>query len=60
MLSYRVWRGTFAANPGILGRKLILEGRVYTVAGVLPADHRSVVGYGIAPDIYIPVTNRGR
>ena len=57
VLSYRVWRGTFAANPGILGRKLILEGRVYTVAGVLPADHRSVVGYGIAPDIYIPVTS---
>ena len=57
VLSYRVWRGTFAADPGILGRKLILEGRVYTVAGVLPADHRSVVGYGIAPDIYIPVTN---
>ena len=60
VLSYRVWRGTFAANPGILGRKLILEGRVYTVAGVLPADHRSVVGYGIAPDIYIPVANAGR
>src|SRR5580700_2661215 len=57
VLSYRVWRGTFAADPGILGRKLILEGRLYTVAGVLPADHRSVVGYGIAPDIYIPVEN---
>jgi predicted permease len=24
---------------------------------VLPAGHRSVVGYGIAPDIYIPVAN---
>ncbi|MGA2738592.1 MAG: ABC transporter permease, partial [Bryobacteraceae bacterium] len=57
VLSYRVWRGTFAADPAILGRKLILEGRVYTVAGVLPADHRSVVGYGIAPDIYTPVAN---
>ena len=57
VLSYRAWRGTFAANPGILGRKLILEGRFYTVAGVLPADHRSVVGFGIAPDIYIPVAN---
>jgi predicted permease len=57
VLSYRVWRGTFAANPGILGRKLILEGRVYTVSGVLPPDHRSVVGYGIAPDIYIPVAS---
>jgi predicted permease len=57
VLSYWVWLGTFAADPGILGRKLILEGRVYTVAGVLPADYRSVVGYGVAPDIYIRVTN---
>jgi predicted permease len=57
VISYRVWRNTFAANPGILGRKLILDGRVYTIAGVLPADHRSVVGYGIAPDIYIRVAN---
>jgi putative ABC transport system permease protein len=57
VLSHRAWHGTFAADPEILGRKLILEGRVYTVAGVLPANHRSVVGYGIAPDIYIPVAN---
>ncbi len=55
VLSNRVWRGTFAGDPAILGRKLILEGRVYTVAGVLPADHRSIVGFGISPDIYIPV-----
>ena len=54
VLSNQVWRGTFAGDPAILGRKLILEGRVYTVAGVLPADHRSVVGFGISPDIYIP------
>src|SRR5580700_6006375 len=57
VLSYRVWRDTFAADPEILGRKLVLEGRVYTVAGVLPADYRSVVGYGIAPDVYIPVAD---
>ena len=60
VLSNRVWRGTFADDPAILGRKLILEGRVYTVAGVLPADHRSVVGFGISPDIYIPVAHDGR
>ena len=57
VLSNRVWRGTFAGDPAILGRKLILEGRVYTVAGVLPANHRSVVGFGISPDIYIPVAH---
>src|SRR5580704_16083691 len=55
VLSHRVWRGTFAEDPEILGRKLILDGRVYTVAGVLPANHRSVVGFGISPDVFIPV-----
>ena len=57
VLSNQVWRGTFAEDPAILGRKLILEGRVYMVAGVLPANHRSVVGFGISPDIYIPVAH---
>lgn len=57
VLSYRVWRGTFAEDPAILGRKLILEGRLYTVAGVLPANHRSVFGFGVSPEVYIPAAN---
>jgi predicted permease len=55
VLSFRTWRSVFAEDPAILGRKLILEGRVYTVAGVLPADHRSIAGFGLSPEIYIPV-----
>ena len=55
VLSERIWRGSFAGDPSILGRKLILDGRLYTVAGVLPANHRSIAGFGISPDIYIPV-----
>jgi len=57
VLSYRVWRNTFAADPAIAGRKLVLEGHVYTIAGVLPADHRTVIGFGFSPDIYIPVAS---
>ena len=55
VLSYRVWNSTFRADPAILGRRLILEGREYIVAGVLPANHRSIFGFGISPDVYIPV-----
>ena len=57
VLSYRTWHGIFAENPAIVGQKLILEGRVYVVAGVLPANHRSVAGFGISPEIYLPVTH---
>ena len=59
VLSERVWRGTFGGDPAILGRKLILDGRLYAVAGVLPADNRSIAGFGISPDVYIAVTREG-
>ncbi|HZS45206.1 MAG TPA: FtsX-like permease family protein, partial [Blastocatellia bacterium] len=39
-----------------IGRKIILDGRPYTVAGVLPADHRTVTGFGFSPDLYLPVS----
>ncbi len=56
VLSYGVWRGKFNGDLAILGRKLILDGRIFTIAGVLPANHRSIVGFAISPDVYIPVT----
>jgi predicted permease len=55
VLSYRVWRGKFNGDPAILGRKLILDGRVFTIAGVLPANHRSIVGFALSPDVYVPI-----
>jgi len=36
ILSYDVWRNTFASNRGILGRTILLKGEPYTVIGVLP------------------------
>src|SRR5581483_292700 len=55
VISDRLWRAQFNADTGVLGRRMILDGRRYTIAGVLPADHRNVVGFGFAPDIYAPV-----
>src|SRR6202021_2004469 len=55
VLAERVWRGTFGSDPKILGRKLILDGRIYSVAGVLPANHRSIAGFSLSPDVYVPV-----
>jgi predicted permease len=56
VLSYRLWRGRFAADSDVLGRKIVLDGRLHTVVGVLPADHRTVVGFGFSPEIYVPST----
>lgn len=54
VLSYRLWRSRFGDDHAILGRRLTLDGKSYTVVGVLPADHRSIVGFGFSPDIYVP------
>ena len=37
MISDRLWRQRFAADPRTLGRAIVLDGRTYTVVGVLPA-----------------------
>ena len=54
VLSNRLWHRRFAADSSVLGRKIVLDGRIYTVAGVLPADHRTAVGFGFSPEIYVP------
>ncbi len=38
LLDHAFWTRRFAADPGIVGRTLPLEGEAYTVVGVLPAD----------------------
>jgi predicted permease len=38
ILSYSLWRNTFASNPNILGQAVLLKGAPYTVIGVLSEE----------------------
>jgi len=38
ILSYGLWRKSFASNPNILGQAVLLKGEPYTVIGVLPEN----------------------
>ncbi|MDQ6893650.1 MAG: ABC transporter permease [Acidobacteriota bacterium] len=38
VLSDRLWRSHFGADPGVLGRTMDLSGKIYTVIGVMPPD----------------------
>ena len=54
VLSSHFWRAYLHADPAIIGKALRLDGRLYTVLGVLPANYRSLLGYGYSPDIFVP------
>ncbi len=38
ILSDPLWRTLFAADPGVVGRKVLLSDRPYTIIGVMPRD----------------------
>jgi putative ABC transport system permease protein len=50
MISHRLWQAHFGSDPAVIGRALNLDGRGYTLAGVLPA------GFQLVPwaDLWLP------
>src|SRR5262249_53418069 len=40
LLSYKLWRDRFGANPGIVGTAMVVNGRSAFVAGVMPPEVR--------------------
>jgi len=51
LISYHLWQKQFGSNPGVVGHALTLDGRGYTLAGVLPEDLRLAP----ATDIWLPI-----
>jgi len=48
------WRTRLGGDPAIVGKAIRLDGRPYTVIGILPDNYRSLVGYGYSPDVFVP------
>ena len=57
VLSHRFWSARFNRDLSILGRAVQLDGAAYTVIGILPEAHHTLLGYGYAPDVYIPLSS---
>jgi len=57
MLSHQLWQRRFASDSGIIGRSIHLEGRAYTVVGVLPPQLRFRPQWwgGPASEVFVPV-----
>jgi len=57
VLSYRFWQSRLSSNPDFLGRTLVVDGQPRTVIGILPRNHRTLIGFGWSPDLYLPVSH---
>jgi len=53
VLSYGFWYRRLHGDPSTLGQPIQLNGRLYTILGVLPPDYRSVYGHGLSPEVYL-------
>ncbi|MGA8599477.1 MAG: ABC transporter permease [Bryobacteraceae bacterium] len=40
VMSHRLWESRFGSDPGVIGRKILLDGHPFTVIGVMPAGTR--------------------
>ncbi len=56
LLSEGLWRMRYTADPGIIGRKLVINDSPVTVVGVMPAsfDFASVFAPATHVDLYLP------
>jgi predicted permease len=52
ILSEAYWQRRFGADPGVLGRTLVVNGKAREIIGVLPADLRFL---RFSPDLFLPM-----
>ncbi|HTX34811.1 MAG TPA: ABC transporter permease [Bryobacteraceae bacterium] len=55
VLSYGYWRARFGADPGVVGKQIVVNGRSLTIIGVSRSGFDGVEP-GRAPQIRIPIT----
>ena len=53
VITHGFWTRHLDGDPNVVGRTLELDGKPYTVVGVLPRDHRMLAGFGFTPDLYL-------
>jgi putative ABC transport system permease protein len=68
VLSHAFWQTRFGGDPGVVGRKITMDGQVGEVVGVMPPDfvfpYRTMLGPGgftraVTADVWLPLEFRG-
>src|SRR5262245_12219627 len=58
LVSHRLWQRRYAGDPRLIGQAIIIDGKSYTVIGILPAWLKQpgiTLGNLSDPDVWIPV-----
>jgi len=55
VLSYDYWRAHFAADRGVIGHTLAINGHPFEILGVAPEGFHTAIG-GYRPGLFLPVT----
>ncbi len=58
VVSHGFWQQRLGSDPAAVGRTLVFNGLPYTVLGVLPKGLRAFPGYGLAPEVYLPLSRQ--
>ncbi len=59
ILSHGLWQRDFGANPQVIGRRITVNSRPFTVIGVAPREFAGTTR-GRMPDLYLPITLFGQ
>jgi putative ABC transport system permease protein len=57
VVSHGFWRRHLNSDVAAVGKALWLNGEAYMVTGILPERYRGIAGAGLAPDVYIPISD---
>jgi predicted permease len=56
VISHGFWQNRLGGDPQVVGSTQLFNGQPYTVLGVLPSGLRAFPGYGVAPEVYMPLS----
>ena len=54
VLSEPTWKSMFGGDPEIVGKKVVLNGRAYTIVGIAPGEFRGIIPI-VQPALWIPL-----
>jgi putative ABC transport system permease protein len=55
LISHRLWQSHFGSDPSVVGQTIRLDGRGFTLIGILPAEFRLIP----STDLWMPVSEYG-